>query len=68
VIEILKKSRLGKVVTFKVSRSFLQKLDSYAKKNGMRRNKVIKKALEEFLEEEMKKETVRVAKVYKIRL
>jgi metal-responsive CopG/Arc/MetJ family transcriptional regulator len=67
VIEILKKSP-GKVVTFRVNKSFLQKLDSYAKKNGMHRNKVIKKALEEFLEEEMKKETVRVAKVYKIRL
>jgi metal-responsive CopG/Arc/MetJ family transcriptional regulator len=67
VIEILKKSP-GKVVTFKVNRSFLQKLDSYAKKNGMRRSQVIKKALEEFLEEEMKKETVRAAKVYKIRL
>ena len=65
MIEVLRK-RPNRVITFKVNRSFLEKLDSYAKKNRMYRSEVIKKALEELLQEEMEKEKVGVAKVYKI--
>jgi metal-responsive CopG/Arc/MetJ family transcriptional regulator len=65
VIEVLKK-RPSRVITFKVNRSFLEKLDLYAKNNRMYRSEVIKKALEEFLKEEMEKEKVGAAKVYKI--
>jgi len=57
-----------RVVTFKIEEDLLELLDKYAIENNMFRSEAIREAIEHFVKENMKKETVTVAKVEKIKL
>ncbi|AWR93349.1 ribbon-helix-helix protein, CopG family [Acidianus brierleyi] len=57
-----------RVVTFKAEEDLLELLDRYAIRYGLNRSEAIRKAIEKMVGDEVKKETVPVAKVEKIRL
>jgi metal-responsive CopG/Arc/MetJ family transcriptional regulator len=57
-----------RVVTFKAEEDLLELLDRYAIRYGLNRSEAIRKAIEKMVGDEVRKETVPVAKVEKIRL
>ncbi len=57
-----------RVVTFKAEEDLLELLDRYAIRYGLNRSEAIRKAIEKLVGEDVKKETVPVAKVEKVRL
>ncbi|EWG06926.1 MAG: CopG/DNA-binding domain-containing protein [Candidatus Aramenus sulfurataquae] len=57
-----------RVVTFKAEEDLLELLDRYAIRYGLNRSEAIRKAIEKLVGEDIKKETVPVAKVEKVKL
>ncbi len=57
-----------RVVTFKIEEDLLELLDRYAIKYNLNRSEAIRKAIETLVRGELKKETVPVAKVEKMKL
>jgi len=55
-----------RVISFKAEDYLLELLDRYAIKNGYNRSEAIRRAIEKMVGDEVKKETVPVAKVEKI--
>ncbi|ADF27753.1 hypothetical protein STIV2_B60 [Sulfolobus turreted icosahedral virus 2] len=56
------------VITFKIEQDLLELLDKYALKHGLNRSEAIRRCIETVVRNEIKQETVPVAKVEKIRL
>lgn len=57
-----------RTISFKVEEDLLELLDAYAIKNGLNRSEAIRKAIETLVKGELEKETVKVARVEKIKL
>jgi len=57
-----------RTISFKIEEYLLELLDGYVIKNGLNRSEAIRKAIETLVKGELEKETVKVARVEKIKL